>query len=453
MGHFSFFKNSFFKAVLTVSMGTAIAQLIGIVTAPLISRLYTPADIGLLSNFSAIASIVAVFAAGCYEHAIVLPENKKETNAVLYTSFVISIIFSLIFTVLSILLRNQFIKIFHLEKLPEFWLYTIGAYIFLICFDASLTKFAIKNAHYKLLARTQVTQQIGSCTIKTGYGYFIGGVQGLFIGTFFTQVLRNLQLLFSERVYFLEKDDRPLPRDIASAIKRYKKFPLVTSWSLLFNTVSVQLPVIMITALFSITTSGSYSMANQILNLPLSLIGASVGNVFLQKASTLRFDISELRNLTNSVYKKLLLIGALCMSTVFFYGDWLFPFVLGEKWQLSGLFAQRISFWLLFVLATSPLTQIYIVLERQGEGLIVNLILFISRVLSIYICYRFHTNDVIMMTVFGCVSAVLWFLNCGRIMQILKLPIYQFLFETFYILLPIYGLQWLVFIIIKSFLF
>ena len=138
------------------------------------------------------------------------------------------------------------------------------------------------------------------------------------------------------------------------------------------------------------------------------------------------------------------------MSTVCSWGDRLFPFVLGSNWGTAGVFSQRLSFWLLFVLATSPLSQIYTVLERQGEGLFMNIVLFVSRIVVILFCYYSGVDSLGMITAYSAISMALWFFQCVRIMTILKYPLHKFLAETMLILLPVYGLQFGFFMLLTT---
>ena len=103
------------------------------------------------------------------------------------------------------------------------------------------------------------------------------------------------------------------------------------------------------TALFSPAVAGYYSLSHRLLSLPMSLIGNSVANVFLERAAKAKDNDEELGRITLELYKKLILIGSVIMSFVTFYGDKLFPLIFGEQWAEAGKYAQWISVWLIFV--------------------------------------------------------------------------------------------------------
>ena len=49
--------NPLYRGVAVLGSGTAVAQLISIVTAPIITRLYTPSDMAILAVYSSVLAI------------------------------------------------------------------------------------------------------------------------------------------------------------------------------------------------------------------------------------------------------------------------------------------------------------------------------------------------------------------------------------------------------------
>ncbi|HEY9742960.1 MAG TPA: hypothetical protein V6C90_20940, partial [Coleofasciculaceae cyanobacterium] len=69
---------SFTANVLTLTTGTAVAQAITIVATPILVRIYTPKDFGLLAVLTTITGTVSIVASWRYETAIVLPDNDED---------------------------------------------------------------------------------------------------------------------------------------------------------------------------------------------------------------------------------------------------------------------------------------------------------------------------------------------------------------------------------------
>jgi O-antigen/teichoic acid export membrane protein len=70
-------RGRFARNVAVVTAASALGQGLLIVSAPLLTRLYTPADFGVLAVYGSIVSLVAVVAALRYELAIALPGHYK----------------------------------------------------------------------------------------------------------------------------------------------------------------------------------------------------------------------------------------------------------------------------------------------------------------------------------------------------------------------------------------
>ncbi len=70
-------RGRFARSVALVTTGTALGQGLVLVSAPLLTRLYTPTDFGVLAVYGSIVSLVAVAASLRYELAIALSRHDR----------------------------------------------------------------------------------------------------------------------------------------------------------------------------------------------------------------------------------------------------------------------------------------------------------------------------------------------------------------------------------------
>ena len=70
-------RSDFTKNVLILMTGTTMAQAIPIAVLPILSRLYSPDDFGVLAIFISLSFIFGSIANGRYELAIVLPKDDR----------------------------------------------------------------------------------------------------------------------------------------------------------------------------------------------------------------------------------------------------------------------------------------------------------------------------------------------------------------------------------------
>ena len=95
-----------FQNFFLLSGGTALGQIIVVVFMPILTRLYTPNEFGLLASYVAILSLLSTASCLRYEIAIPLPKVDRIAMLVLVIS-VILLLFSVILTFLILLFYNK----------------------------------------------------------------------------------------------------------------------------------------------------------------------------------------------------------------------------------------------------------------------------------------------------------------------------------------------------------
>ncbi len=413
---------SFLANVAILSTGTVLAQVITIGAAPILTRLYSPAEMGSLAGLMAIISILGIVATGRYDLAVLLPE--KELDATMLAMLGIASVFgvSSLVSLAFVLFGTQIAFALGLSEVPRQCLILVGVSVLLIGSEHVFTRIAIRGRRYRSLASAAVGQQLGANGFKVAAGFAGAGVGGLFLGTLFGHIVRTGSLAYNARNRIGNEDGLPGIKRLLEMARRYKKFPLISTWSALLNSASVQVPVILFAALFSPAVAGYYSLSHRILQLPMTFVGRNVGHLFIERAARAQDNPEELKRLTLGLYTRLLLIGVIGMSFVTFYGDVLFPFVFGTEWAEAGRYAQWISVWLVFVLAASPLSSMYPVTERQGEALLFNAIMFVSRIGVIVIGAILPISNYELIAIFSVIGALLWLVMSARVLHIAHVP-------------------------------
>lgn len=77
-------QSQFAKDTAVLTLGTTAAQLLGIATMPVLARLYSPADFGVLAVFLAVSGIVAITITLRYEMHILLPKEENEAATLVF---------------------------------------------------------------------------------------------------------------------------------------------------------------------------------------------------------------------------------------------------------------------------------------------------------------------------------------------------------------------------------
>jgi O-antigen/teichoic acid export membrane protein len=177
-------KNSFLHYVLTLTSGTVLAQAITIVASPVLTRLYSPEEMGVLASLLAVTMILGSIAAGRYDQAIVLPKSETEATAVAFVGILISASTGLLVTLIFIWFGGWLGPVLGLKHVPRQWMDLIGFMVFLIGIEQIRIRLCIRGRKFKVLASTQVTQQLLANGVKIGLGFAHFGVGGFFLVLF-----------------------------------------------------------------------------------------------------------------------------------------------------------------------------------------------------------------------------------------------------------------------------
>jgi O-antigen/teichoic acid export membrane protein len=364
------------RDVATLVSGTVIGQLAVVAASPILTRLYTPENFGVLAVYVALIGVIGVIAGLRYELAIPLPK--------LIGGAVNLLALSLIFVAVITLFLIGFIFIFY-DQIPR-WLNApaIANYLFFIPVGVFLTGiyqafnyWAIRRKSFISIARTKMQQGIGGAGAQVGLGLLHFGLIGLIIGQIIGQSAGIIALMRGA----YHNDKLQIKRISWSRISlmamQYSRFPKYTTWQSLLNVSSTMLPLILFASLLSPAIAGLYMIANRTLSMPLNLIGRSIGQVFHARAAE-AYRTGCLDQLTLNAFQKLLKIVLGPMIFIAILAPDIFNFAFGAEWRQAGTYAQWMMPWLLIQFVVSPLSIVSSVTGHQlGE--------FISQILFVVI--------------------------------------------------------------------
>ncbi|MFO7843100.1 MAG: oligosaccharide flippase family protein [Bacteroidales bacterium] len=148
--------SEFYKNVLTLVSGTAIAQAIPILISPILTRLYSPSDFGLIALYLAIVNIFVIVATGRYNLAIMLPEDEKEASDLKFLSIYINLFVSIILLFVVLILNDPVTRILDNEDISV-WLYFIPLSVFIRALFKIYEYYENRRKNYKSISFANVS--------------------------------------------------------------------------------------------------------------------------------------------------------------------------------------------------------------------------------------------------------------------------------------------------------
>lgn len=394
----------FIRGVTVLASGNIVAQIIPILMMPFFARMFAAEMFGVQALLTIGVTFIVPIATGFYEYAIPTPRSTRHARGLATIAFTLSFALNLTLFTLITLFHSQIAALFHIEDIGH-WIYAYPV----VAFSASMLNISnywmLRHGKFHLQSLNKICQATSVAVIAMLMGLFhindgliAGFVLGLTCtGLFaFTQALRHgLRLDYrlsstspplegepnSQRGFggggnaatltTLEaKGTTATPHQNARAfwlplkggakrkwayyaylIRKYAEFPIFGSIPSSINNLAAQVPVIIITAHYSLAMTGHYSVVRNLMSAAMNVAAACIGQVILKHFTDMIHARKPLWPYYRTLAMWILLCGATVMAGTLLIGPWFFQLYLGKGWEDSVSIVRTLAiclpFWLL----------------------------------------------------------------------------------------------------------
>ncbi|MBC7293195.1 MAG: oligosaccharide flippase family protein, partial [Thermoleophilia bacterium] len=191
---------------------------------------------------------------------------------------------------------------------PYLWLLPIG--VAAVGLYQVLNYWVVRKQDFGRIARTKMSQGIGSACTQVGLGLLGAGVPGLIIGQIVGQCAGAGSLLR----YFWTYSRPGLGRavnmaTITSLALRYRRFPQFSVVGAVVNAIGLQLTIIALNVSHGAEVTGWYALSQRALGMPLSLLTTATAQVTLGEAAARRRAGGGLEELFWRIVRQQALLG------------------------------------------------------------------------------------------------------------------------------------------------
>jgi O-antigen/teichoic acid export membrane protein len=280
------------RHVLKLASGAALAQVVVLATAPLLTRYYAPDAFGVSAFFISFVAICGPIGNLNYFQAIMLPRDDAEALRLAELSLGVSLCMSVLVLGAAFVLRGLLGSPFHVpELIPYFWLFPMG--IMLRSAFLVLTAWSARHRFYGAQARARVAQTVTERALS-----LVAGLTGL--GSGVTLVFSRLASLILENAMLLSSGlaarsslrsraahtgtspSEAQRHSLGTVARNYREFP-IASWTTLLANGSSQVTALLLPVLFSTEVAGLYALGNRLIQTPFMLLGESIRNVYYKE--------------------------------------------------------------------------------------------------------------------------------------------------------------------------
>lgn len=366
-------KSPFLCSAFCLSSGSFIAVGLSLASAPILSRIYTPADYGTLAAFIGLITTFVGVGAWQFDQAIVVERDDDTALILTRLCFILSALTALASLVFTAIVQTLWVSTVQSRLL---WLLAIPALVLLGGLNLSLESYATRQQRYRLVAGRRVIAAVLTVSVSITYGGIYGGSDGLLLGYCAGSLFPTMGYLFALRRQVICAKFPNLKQLLAVA-KKHRDFPLFSLPAAYAGSLSMQMPVLALASSGHVQTLGFFNRAQQLLTTPLTLVGVSLAQVFKRRAA---IDYA-----TNGTCRPLLLKTAAFLTVVglgptlllALFAPVIFQVLLGENWREAGRLAQILAPMLILRLICSPISSTLYVVGAQRLDFLLSLILLL----------------------------------------------------------------------------
>jgi O-antigen/teichoic acid export membrane protein len=381
---------TFWRHLLTVLSGSLAAQALPILAAPLITRWCRPQDWGAFSVWYGVVAIAAVAATLRMENAMII-DHRRPRQRICFGV----VAWSAGWLAVLLTLGAASARLAGWTAMSWLGVLTLGAGAWLTATMQTTLAYAASHNAFGAAARAKVcaaggisAAQLGLLLAGAGMAELLpdAGAAALVAGHLFGLAIG---LLAARRLLLPPLPGAPSSAPPLSWLGRWRPTPLQRRYlikhrafwhyslpSNLLNAAVGQLPLLIIGARHGALAAGLFALTQRVLAAPISLLAASVLEVFKRESVRQFQNDGNCRPAYLHALRVLLVLGCAPSLVLLLASPALFSFAFGPAWRGAGELAQILAplYFLNFI--ASPLSYVFFVAGRQKIELVWQVALF-----------------------------------------------------------------------------
>lgn len=327
--------------------------------------------------------------------AIMIAKNERQVDYISKSSIILAAIFAITLSTSLIFVQFVFPNTTVADQLG--WLITltpIAAFMITIQ-EVNEYKAARKNA-FTLTAAAAVTQSMLSNSARVAAGLVAPTAYPLIIISTLAPAINSIIISSvtadPKKKIRRFKHLRSIGRNMRGYLKiipasRYKEFAVYRAPTDAISALAQTAPTLFFAAIFDVRIAGFLVLARSITNLPVNILGNSVGTVYYAKFAEMDKKKQKLLPFALMATSVQAVVPGTIMLTAAPFLPEAFTIVFGVQWATAGEYASWLVLCSIGMLANVPSVRALPIIRKQAKHLYLNLGIFASGIIGAYLGY------------------------------------------------------------------
>lgn len=364
-------KSRFARRLTILSGGTSLGQAAMILSTPLLTRLYGPAEFGVFAVFSAIAAIACPITASRYEVAVPVARRDEDAAAMALAGCTVAFLVSGLFAVALLLAAEPLAAGL---GIPGFGgvLWLLPPMLLSWGLSLVLGHWSIRRGSFRINALSNMALTMTQAAGQLLLGWLSATTLSLIVGYVLGSWTRLALLLRA-----VPAADRALLRKVPwsrvwAMAREHWHYPVYSGSSALLQSTAQMLPAVFMAILYGPAAAGWFGLGQRITGMPARMVGEAAAQAYLGEIA--QAEGPALYRLFKRTVVRFFLLGAAGLSPLLLAGPSLFALVFGEPWRETGLIVQILVPLHLARFVVVPVAQTLNVTGRQHLHLVASLL-------------------------------------------------------------------------------
>jgi len=399
--------SEFIRKTSTLVSAQVIAQVIGLLSMPIVSRLYTKVAYGELAIVISVATILSSIIELGLNSAIMIPREIHEAKEVFSTSYLLQFGLVTIITIVIVAVKPQY-QLFNIGV--SYYVTCLLMYIYILLNNLSglLRIYMNREGLYKALFWNSIIGALSTLCITIPLGLMGWGFMGFMTANLVSSFVCNAQMLWHANPFITVKFSRRV-----ALLKEYKDFIIFQLPSNIIDTFSKQLPNQILATSFGSAALGGYSMSQKVLGIPSGLIASPISTVYFKTADEFHKEGKDLAKFTFSLISKTMLISLVPLVVLLAYGKEVFSFVLGEQWREAGIIASILGLQYVLMFCDTCTSYCRVSIGKQKVNFSMSIVKLTITIVSLSVGVVVYKNLIGTITCFAVGASCSYILDMG----------------------------------------
>jgi len=365
------------------SSGTSLAQLVGIVGIPFLTRLYTPEDFAVQSLFLQVVTYGTALVTWRYEYFVQLPKSEDDVSALNRLVLILGCFTVLVGTPLLWLFRHGIAGLLGNSDVAP-WLFLAPVTAALFSWAVAAQNNAQRIVDFRTSGLSELVGKLAYVSAGIAGALVYPGAVGLIFTTAAAAIGKSGFVLLQKPAW-----RKTLLRAEAGSVqlvqRRYGRLASSTVVAHLLSTSAVAIPQVAIARLYGGEVLGQFALVMATIFLPSGLLGTAIGQVYYQRAAQHWAEGRPFFPLWRDMVQKLCLIGVPTYATAMLLSKIAYPFVFGGQWHLAGEFATWMAMAAFATFVSSPMDRTCLIVGAASYSIIWSVYRLLSAVVLVWL--------------------------------------------------------------------